>query len=86
MARSFGIHKNSTMEIQSSGPIFRVTKASWSILTILLGFSPWVSGEILRLSKVVAEGSDNAERIELNDGTEREVLFVEKRRLSPVPM
>ena len=51
------------------------------MIAVLFCFSHWASGEILRLSKVVAEGSANAERIELNHGNEREVLFVEKQAI-----
>lgn len=69
------------MEMRSGGPDFRVIKASWSTVAVLFCFSHWASGEILRLSKVVAEGSANAERIELNHGNEREVLFVEKQAI-----
>jgi len=69
------------MDIRSDGLDLRVMKAILSTVAILFCFPYWAVGEILRLSKVVAEGSANAERMELSHGNEREVLFVEKQAI-----
>lgn len=69
------------MEMRLGGLDLRATKAIWSTVAVLSCFTQWASGEVLRLSKVVAEGSANAERIELSHGNEREVLFVEKQAI-----
>lgn len=67
------------METRSWWPGIRATRGIWHVAVVMACLTHMVSGEVLRLSKVVAEGSANAERIELNHGNEREVLFVEKQ-------
>lgn len=69
------------MEMRAGGLKLKVIEAIWSTVAVMFCFSYLASGEILRLSKVVAEGSVNAERIELNHGNDHEVLFVEKQAI-----
>ena len=75
LARSFEIHTISAMEMRAGGLKLKAIEAIWSTVAVMFCFSHLASGEILRLSKVVAEGSVNAERIELNHGN-TVILFV----------
>ncbi len=74
-------HETSRIESgqhRSPRPDLRTTKGIWFAAALLFCVSQWVSGETLRLSKVVPEGTPNSERFELKQGNEHQILFVDK--------
>ena len=56
-------------------------KAIWSAVAVLLCTPSWTTGEILRLSKVVPEGTADATRFEYQNGEVSETLFIENQAI-----